>query len=348
MFLFILRRFSSERGSAPGGRRVARLLSGPGLRHRMSAVAASALGGDPAVCVGAARGGGLAGSRRRLRRPAQPAWQPVVAKRQLVLQGGLAKKPVPVLVRDVVCEGVARTFVPLSSTCGWVCFLVAGVSAGIRPLSRSRVLKKLQQLVSSICALESMDAEVATRSSAAVAAHSSAAVAAGTSFAALCGDRMAELAPSDDEEVVTPPKKARRLRERRRQTQANLAPFLTVHLPASWADFNKEGGALRPLSVLNDARALWVALDDVPWLLSMLYEERAHGFQAPPPPPEPADVPGICWIFRDSCWQGKKRLSDGSFATKRVHVTRRAKRGNYEEAKAAAWAEIEEWARMPE
>jgi len=68
-------------------------------------------------------------------------------------------------------------------------------------------LKKLQQLVSSICALESMEAEVATRSSAAVAAHSSAAVAAGTSFAALCGDRMAELAPSDDEEVVTPPKK---------------------------------------------------------------------------------------------------------------------------------------------
>lgn len=208
----------------------------------------------------------------------------------------------------------------------------------------------MQQIVSSVCALESRDAEVAAGSSAAVAAHSSAAVAAGSSaaLAAFGADQMSELLPSDDEEVVTPPKKVRRLRERRRHRQANLSPLLTVHVPASWADFNKEGGALRPLSVLNDAKALWVALDDVPWLLGLLHEERSHGFQAPQAPPEPIEVPGICWIFRDACWQGKKRLADGSMVVKRVHVTRRAKRGCYEAAKAAALAEIEAWARIPE
>lgn len=218
----------------------------------------------------------------------------------------------------------------------------------------------MQQLVSSTCALEAMNAEVEAGSRAGVAASScasvavagsSAAVAAGGCSAAVAapgGDKMAELAPSDDEEVVTPPKKARRLRERRRHSQASLAPFLTVHLPASWADFNREGGEQRALAVLNDAKALWVALDDVPWLLSMLHEERSYGFQAPPPPPEPIDVPGICWIFREGCWQGKKRLSDGSLAVKRVHVARRAKRGSYEDAKAAALAECEDWMRIPE
>jgi hypothetical protein len=206
-----------------------------------------------------------------------------------------------------------------------------------------------------MCAFEAMEA--AEAAGAAVAAGSSAAGAAFSSttaaVAAAAGpDKMAELVPSDEEEVLTPPKKVRRLsRARRKHTQAHLAPFVTVHLSASWADFNNENGAVRPLVVLNDAKALWVPLDDVPWLLNMLHEERSNGFVAPAAPAAVAatpEVPGICWIFRDSCWQGRKRLSDGSFAVKRVHVTRRAKHGGYEDAKEAALREIEAWAKMPE
>ena len=97
---------------------------------------------------------------------------------------------------------------------------------------------------------------------------------------------------------------------------------------------------------MDSYRRLWLDVDALPWLIEYVKEEKASGGLAPVED-EPLQEPQtrIYWNFRDNNWIARAQACDGTWLQASRGIKRKAKATqlDFEEAKKAAYGELEDW-----
>ncbi|MCP4242064.1 MAG: hypothetical protein GY772_16025 [bacterium] len=257
-------------------------------------------------------------------------WQPVLARLQLCLSGGLLTRP-QVLVTKSVGDGL---FVSVAKRDSWVCEAATGDPASIRPLARTTVLETLRAKLGS---------------------DSGAALSADVDSGAAAEDPMADFAYEDTRgrgDAASPSSSAKKARRRRRTVGVTVERPVKVSMPAKAPEMHPDDPASVEVLLLNSAKDLWVHVDCLGWLLEFLRDQRNTAGVPPVPPragatrPPSAPAHGICWDFRDDAW-----VLTGPDVERRVIYVRKRTRTKgdpmfgmeWEAAKAYAYEDLLFW-----
>jgi hypothetical protein len=155
----------------------------------------------------------------------------------------------------------------------------------------------------------------------------------------------------DDVHASTPQKGAAK---RRRQSSASAEKQKKIRarkvlLPKSP---NDERVTKEVRAAVMAGGKLFVAVDDLPWLIGYMAEEWA--LSGVPllssPETQKSDTWNIAWNFRDSAWQGRAKAPDGTWHTLTKCVARRTLNPadrlyekSYAESKDIMFAEMQAW-----
>ena len=198
---------------------------------------------------------------------------------------------------------------------GWLCELTTGSAVYHRPLARVRILRELSELV------------------------------------ALSGEpqdsQMAALAFDDEEaDCVETPTKAPRPRRVRKQ-KATAVAVADICKRVEVRERPDPGSRRVHVHVaLDKQRRLWVHVDDLPWLVNYIREEKESGGLDPVDEAQPEHTaPRIYWNFRDCNWIARAQAVNGQWLQTTRGVKGKQKRTglDFPEAKQAAYFELEEW-----
>ena len=98
---------------------------------------------------------------------------------------------------------------------------------------------------------------------------------------------------------------------------------------------------------LDKSRRLWLDVHALPWLIQYMKEEKASGGLDPveDAPASTVVERRIYWNFRDNNWIARAQAVDGTWlqATRGIKRKQKASQLDFEEAKKAAFGELEDW-----
>ena len=251
---------------------------------------------------------------------------PVVIQKSLTITGGYSKKPWVLMTQAIQFETGVIDCAAVAVTESWVSDLAAGQSVCKRALARVTVLKKIKDALLEIAD----DVEPGEDSMLAALSY----------------------ADADDELQTPTPQKSPA--KRRREASASVEKHKkirakTVVMPTS-PSHNTATTEVR--AAMISGQKVWVAVDDLPWLIGYMAEERATAGVPLLPSPEKkkSDTSYISWNFRDCAWQARAKAPDGTWHTHTKFAPRKAVKPDdrlYEkswaEAKNIVFGEMQEW-----
>lgn len=255
------------------------------------------------------------------------AFRAVVLKKSLVLTGGYSGKQfVPATQEfDFIRGGgdapqgdVARKeCVRISHTESWLCEIAAAQPTYLRPLKRVRIVRELTQLV------------------------------AGGDAAGIDAQMAALPFDSDDSDDAETPKKQPAPHKRKRK---NHSPAVAGPATCKVVEVSEEptprSNKICVCAAVDSRRRLWLDTEALPWLIQYIKAEKESG-GLEPVVDEPQEQTGdrIYWNFRDNNWQARAQAVDGAWLQRSAGIKRKQKSGDldFESAKKAARAELEEW-----
>jgi len=233
----------------------------------------------------------------------EPKFRPVSVQTQYVVAGGLCNKPHVLDTMDVQMASGIQTFVRIHKNEVWLLKCCAGATAQRGALKRSKIVEDLRQR---LCE----ETPAVAEESVAVAAEESVAVADPM-------DTLDDPMTALDDNVEAPASKRCRYSPKRtanRIVELNMPAMPPTISVAAVAAEGGTGGsegvrATRRVRVLaRSTNQLWLAVDDIDWLVAYMAEEVARG-GVPLEEPPPA-VAGNCevedlrmrWDFKKKAW----------------------------------------------
>ena len=256
------------------------------------------------------------------------AFHALSMRRSLTLTGGYSGKQFVPQTREfeftrdggeTAAGGVdLKECVAISHKDAWLCEIATGQPKCQRPLARVRIVRELTQLLGG-GSFESEDKKMAT----------------------LAFDS------EDSDDAHETPKKSAPPRKRTKKNHPAVAGAATCKLLEVQETPSPRSKKIRVYAALDKSRRLWLDVDALPWLIQYVKEEKASGGLDPvDDAPESTVVERrIYWNFRDSNWIARAQAVDGSWlqATRGVKRKQKGSQLDFEEAKQAAFGELENW-----
>ena len=217
---------------------------------------------------------------------------------------------------------VTKECVAISHKEAWLCEIATGQPKCQRPLARSRIVRELTSLLGGDHA-ECVD----------------------TKLAALAWDSD----DSDDANETLSLSKNTPAGPRKRRTKntpavAGVATCKVVEVREQPSPHSKK---VLVYVALDKSRRLWLDVHALPWLIQYMKEEKASGGLDPveDAPASTVVERRIYWNFRDNNWIARAQAVDGTWlqATRGIKRKQKASQLDFEEAKKAAFGELEDW-----
>ena len=248
--------------------------------------------------------------------------------RSLTLTGGYSGKHFVPQTRDFeFTRGCGETAagavelkecVAISHKEAWLCEIATGQPKCQRPLARVRIVRELTQLLGG-------DAVEVDKKMAALAFDSD----------------------DSDDANETPKKVSAGPRKRSTKNTPAVAGVATCKVVEVQEQPSPRSKKRLVYAALDKNRRLWLDVHALPWLIQYIKEEKASGGLDPV-----EDAPSsivverrIYWNFRDNNWIARAQAVDGTWlqATRGIKRKQKASQLDFEEAKKAAFGELEDW-----
>ena len=247
---------------------------------------------------------------------------PVEISRSITISGGFSKKKWVLTTHQIDFGQEIVECAVTSVQEAWVSEMASGMPVCKRGLARVSILKKIKEaLMSEDHALPEDD------------------------------DKLAALSFDVEDSVVAESTPTKRKRETSTAVEKiKKIRARAVDVPLSSVDVTSQTRQIK--AAMLDAYKLCVAIDDLPWLIQRMIEERATGGVPLIESPEKGkrDSQSIAWNFRDNAWQAKAQTPAGKALTHTKCVARRmAKAGDvcfgksWPEAKNIVLEEMQQW-----
>ena len=254
------------------------------------------------------------------------AFHALSMRRSLTLTGGYSGKHFVPQTRDFeftreeTAAGAVelKECVAISHKEAWLCEIATGQPKCQRPLARVRIVRELTQLLGG-------DAVEVDKKMAALAFDS-----------------------DDSDDAHETPKKApagpRKRNTKNTPAVAGVATCKAVEVQEQPSPRSKK---ILVYAALDKSRRLWLDVNALPWLIQYIKEEKASGGLDPveDAPSSTVVERRIYWNFRDNNWIARAQAVDGTWlqATRGIKRKQKASELDFEEAKQAAFGELEDW-----